>query len=166
MTNKKTTAAPLPLWQYWRGLGGWNFYFLVKFALLWAGYLNFHPMLNLVFLAFLLVPIPREKLHRIRHWIAIPLGFALFWHDTWLPGPESIFSQGSQIAGFSASYIWDLIVRFINWSMVGAFFVLLVLWLFISQWLRVTVFVSAMVVWLAVSPLLPAFTLWPAGQPT
>ncbi|WP_430690860.1 hypothetical protein, partial [Klebsiella quasipneumoniae] len=24
MTNKKTTAAPLPLWQYWRGLGGWN----------------------------------------------------------------------------------------------------------------------------------------------
>ncbi len=98
MTNKKTTAAPLPLWQYWRGLGGWNFYFLVKFALLWAGYLNFHPMLNLVFLAFLLVPIPREKLHRIRHWIAIPLGFALFWHDTWLPGPESIFSQGSQIA--------------------------------------------------------------------
>ncbi|HBR1375839.1 TPA: cellulose biosynthesis protein BcsG [Klebsiella pneumoniae] len=166
MTNKKTTAAPLPLWQYWRGLGGWNFYFLVKFALLWAGYLNFHPMLNLVFLAFLLAPIPREKLHRIRHWIAIPLGFALFWHDTWLPGPESIFSQGSQIAGFSASYIWDLIVRFINWSMVGAFFVLLVLWLFISQWLRVTVFVSAMVVWLAVSPLLPAFTLWPSGQPT
>ncbi|HAE4776427.1 TPA_asm: cellulose biosynthesis protein BcsG, partial [Salmonella enterica subsp. enterica serovar Poona] len=56
MTNKKTTAAPLPLWQYWRGLGGWNFYFLVKFALLWAGYLNFHPMLNLVFLAFLLAP--------------------------------------------------------------------------------------------------------------
>ncbi|HEC2636428.1 TPA: cellulose biosynthesis protein BcsG, partial [Raoultella ornithinolytica] len=37
---------------------------------------------------------------------------------------------------------------------------------FISQWLRVTVLVSAMMVWLAVSPLLPSFTLWPAGQPT
>ncbi|EIV6644289.1 cellulose biosynthesis protein BcsG [Klebsiella aerogenes] len=166
MTKAKTTATPLPLWQYWRGLSGWNFYFLVKFALLWAGYLNFHPMLNLVFLAFLLVPIPREKLHRVRHWIAIPLGFALFWHDTWLPGPESIMSQGSQIAGFSADYIWDLITRFINWNMVGAFFVLLVLWLFISQWLRVTVFVSAIMVWLVISPLLPSFTLWPAGQPT
>ncbi|WP_411546148.1 hypothetical protein [Klebsiella pneumoniae] len=39
--------------------------------------------------------------------------------------------------------------------MVGAFFVLLRCYgdhvLFISQWLRVTVFVSAMVVWLAVS---------------
>lgn len=50
--------------------------------------------------------------------------------------------------------------------MVGAFFVLLVLWLFISQWLRVTVFVSAIMVWLVISPLLPSFTLWPAGQPT
>lgn len=166
MSKTKSTATPLPLWQYWRGLSGWNFYFLVKFALLWAGYLNFHPMLNLVFLAFLLAPIPSEKLHRIRHWIAIPLGFALFWHDTWLPGPESIMSQGSQIAGFSADYVWDLVTRFINWNMVGAFLVMLVLWLFISQWLRVTVFVSAMMVWLVVSPLLPSFTLWPAGQPT
>ncbi len=61
MTKAKTTATPLPLWQYWRGLSGWNFYFLVKFALLWAGYLNFHPMLNPVFLAFLLVPIPEKK---------------------------------------------------------------------------------------------------------
>lgn len=166
MTKPKTPTASLPLWRYWRGLSGWNFYFLVKFALLWAGYLNFHPMLNLVFLAFLLVPIPQYKLHRIRHWIAIPLGFMLFWHDTWLPGPESIASQGSQIAGFSADYIWDLVTRFINWNMIGAFFVLLVLWLFISQWLRVTVFVSAIMVWLVVSPLLPSFTLWPAGQPT
>lgn len=123
-------------------------------------------MLNLVFLAFLLVPIPQYKLHRIRHWIAIPLGFMLFWHDTWLPGPESIVSQGSQIAGFSADYIWDLVTRFINWNMIGAFFVLLVLWLFISQWLRVTVFVSAIMIWLVASPLLPSFTLWPAGQPT
>nr|VUD32180.1 inner membrane protein [Raoultella sp. NCTC 9187] len=63
-------------------------------------------MLNLVFLAFLLVPLPKYKLHRLRHWVAIPVGIALFWHDTWLPGPESIFSQGSQLAGFSADYIW------------------------------------------------------------
>ncbi len=45
----QNTAMPSSLWQYWRGLSGWNFYFLVKFGLLWAGYLNFHPLLNLVF---------------------------------------------------------------------------------------------------------------------
>ncbi|MFR0521078.1 hypothetical protein, partial [Klebsiella michiganensis] len=38
MTKPKTPTASLPLWRYWRGLSGWNFYFLVKFALLWGGY--------------------------------------------------------------------------------------------------------------------------------
>ncbi|ESD54857.1 hypothetical protein HMPREF1607_03576 [Escherichia coli 908524] len=80
----QNTAMPSSLWQYWRGLSGWNFYFLVKFGLLWAGYLNFHPLLNLVFAAFLLMPIPHYSLHRLRHWIALPIGFALFWHDTCL----------------------------------------------------------------------------------
>ncbi|WP_312927531.1 cellulose biosynthesis protein BcsG, partial [Pseudescherichia sp.] len=62
MTNQTLNAStPSPLWQYWRGLAGWNFYFLVKFGLLWAGYLNFHALLNLVFMAFLLLPIPRRS---------------------------------------------------------------------------------------------------------
>lgn len=168
MTNSSyTTSAPSPLWQYWRGLSGWNFYFLVKFGLLWAGYLNFHPLLNLVFMAFLLMPLPAIKWHRLRHWIAIPVGFGLFWHDTWLPGPESILSQGSQVAGFSTDYILDLVERFINWQMIGAVFVLLVAWLFLSQWIRVTVFVVAILIWLNVLTLAgPSFSLWPAGQPT
>ncbi|MGU9866047.1 cellulose biosynthesis protein BcsG [Kluyvera ascorbata] len=168
MTNSTKNAAvtPSPLWHYWRGLSGWNLYFLVKFGLLWAGYLNFHPMMNLVFMAFLLFPLPNNRLHRWRHWIAIPLGLALFWHDTWLPGPESIMSQGSQIAGFSADYIWDLVTRFINWQMVGAFFVLVVAWLFLNQWIRITVFVVAAMVWVNLSPLIPSFSLWPTGQAT
>lgn len=168
MTNSSTTTAtPLPLWQYWRGLSGWNFYFLLKFGLLWAGYLNFHPLLNLVFMAFLLMPLPRVRLHRLRHGIALPIGFGLFWHDTWLPGPESIMSQGSQVAGFSADYLLDLVTRFINWQMIGAVFVLLVAWLFLSQWIRVTVFVVAIMIWLNVLTLTgPTFNLWPGGQPT
>lgn len=167
MTKSTQNAAnlPSPLWHYWRGLSGWNFYFLVKFGLLWAGYLNFHAMLNLVFMAFLLFPLPNSRLHRWRKWIAIPIGFALFWHDTWLPGPESIISQGSQVAGFSASYLWDLVTRFINWQMVGAFFVLLVAWLFLNQWIRMTVFMVIAMIWVNVSALVgPSFTLWPTGQ--
>lgn len=99
MTNH-VHSAPLARsgWQNWRGLSGWNYYFLLKFGLLWTGYLNFHPLANLVFMAFLLFPIPNLRLHRLRHWIAIPVGIGLFWHDTWLPGPQSIMSQGSQVA--------------------------------------------------------------------
>lgn len=168
MTNPTQTAVSgSPFWQYWRGLSGWNFYFLVKFGLLWGGYLNFHPMQNLVFMAFLLLPLPNQRLHRWRHWIAVPVGIALFWHDTWLPGPESILSQGSEVAGFSLDYLIDLMNRFINWQMIGVFFVLLVAWLFLSQWIRVTVFVVAGMVWLnAITLVGPNFTLFPGGQPT
>ena len=165
MTKKVPAGTPLaPLWQSWRGLGGWNFYYLLKFGLLWTGYLNFHPLANLVFVAFLLFPLPSLKLHRLRNWIALPVGIGLFWHDTWLPGPESIMSQGSQLAGFSMDYLIDLVTRFINWEMVGAAFVLLVAWLFLSQWIRVTVFVVAALIWLNVLTIAgPAISLFPSA---
>lgn len=163
MTNKIPSSPFSSYWQAWRGPGAWNFYFLVKFGLLWAGYLNFHELKNLAFLVFLLLPIKSERLHRIRQWVAIPIGFGLFWHDTWLPGPDSILSQGSQLAGFSTDYILDLVTRFINWDMVGAIFVLFVGWLFLSQWVRVTVFVVLAMVWLNVLNIAgPAISLLPA----
>ncbi|WP_455815082.1 cellulose biosynthesis protein BcsG [Pseudomonas graminis] len=167
MTEHRTTNSPSSpnLWRHWRGLGGWNFYFLLKFALLWFGYLNFHALNNLVFLAWLLMPLPSPKLHRLRHWVSIPIGFALLWHDTWLPGLQTLLSQGGQLAGFSADYLLDLATRFINWQMVGGAFVLLVLYLFIAQWLRVTVVVTLLLVWINVVNLAgPGFTLLPAGE--
>ncbi|WP_058972854.1 cellulose biosynthesis protein BcsG [Type-D symbiont of Plautia stali] len=153
--------------SWWRGLGGWNFYFLIKFGLLWYGYLNFHALSNLVFLAWLLFPLPSRRLHRIRHWVSLPIGFALFWHDTWLPGPESIMSQGGQLAGFSSAYLLDLVNRFINWEMIGTGFVLLVLYLFVAQWIRVTVLVSLMLIWLNVLTIAgPAMNLLPTKAAT
>ncbi len=75
MTRDVSNAASP--WLDWHGLGGWNIYFLAKFALLWAGYLNFHPLINLVFAAFLIFPLPSTGLRRIRHWLetgdALPL---------------------------------------------------------------------------------------------
>ncbi|MBJ3814280.1 cellulose biosynthesis protein BcsG [Shimwellia pseudoproteus] len=157
----KPTQTPFrPAWQNWRGLAIWNLYFLFKFGLLWTGYLNFHPLDNLIFMAWLLFPLPSEKLHKIRNLISIPIGIALFWHDTWLPGPGSIISQGSQLAGFSGDYIIDLVTRFINWQMVGAAFVMVVAWLFIAQWIRVTVIIVAIMIWLNLGSLGgPAFTV-------
>ncbi|QHB34435.1 cellulose biosynthesis protein BcsG [Yersinia canariae] len=152
-------------WRYWRGLGAWNYYFLLKFALLWFGYLNFHPLANLVFLAFLLFPIPAYRVHRWRHWIAIPIGIGLLYHDTWLPGVNSIMSQGSQITGFSVNYLLELSSRFINWTMIGTAFVILVGYLFISQWIRVTVFIVAAMIWVNIVGIAgPAFSLAPTAE--
>lgn len=59
-------------------------------------------------------------------------------------------SQGSQVAGSVLIGLIDLVTRFINWQMIGAIFVLLVAWLFLSQWIRITVFVVAILLWLKV----------------
>lgn len=64
------------------------------------------------------------------------------------PGKHN--EPGSQVAGFSTDYLIDLVTRFINWQMIGAIFVLLVAWLFLSQWIRITVFVVAILLWLNV----------------
>lgn len=72
-------------------------------------------------------------------------------------------SRGSQVAGFSTDYLIDLVTRFINWQMIGAIFVLLVARLFLSQWIRITVFVVAILLWLNV--LTQRDQVSPCGQP-
>lgn len=134
---------------HWRGLGPWNLYFLAKFALLWVGALNFHPLENLAFAAALLAPLPPLWLHRARHLLAIPVGAALFYYDTWLPPISRVLEAGGDIAAFSGDYLLELAGRFINWNMLGAGLVLLVAYLFFSQWLRITVFSVAMLAYLA-----------------
>ncbi|MCE0723121.1 MULTISPECIES: cellulose biosynthesis protein BcsG [Legionella] len=151
----------------WRDINGWNYYFLLKFALLWGGYLNFHPFVNLVFLAFLLFPLPSIFLHRCRNWIAIPIGIVLFYHDTWLPGLSSIMSQGTNLFAFSSNYLLELLNRFINWQLIGMAFILLVAYLFLSQWIRITTFTVIALVWLNILTLRgPAINLLPIESKT
>ncbi|MCW8398254.1 cellulose biosynthesis protein BcsG [Legionella sp. PATHC038] len=146
----------------WRDIDGWNYYFLVKFALLWAGYLNFHPFINLVFLAFLLFPLPSNFLHRCRNWIAIPIGFVVFYHDTWLPGISTITGQGTNLFAFSSGYLLELVNRFLNWELIGMAFVLLVAYLFLSQWIRITTFTVIALTWLNIITLMgPSINLLP-----
>lgn len=142
----------------WRGLGAWNYYFLLKFGLLVYGYLNFHALDNLLFLTFLLFPLRSLFLHRCRHIIAIPIGLALFYHDTWLPSFYSIMSQGSNLFEFSIAYAMELLNRFINWHLVGAAFILLIAYLYLSQWIRITTINVIILFWLNLAPLIHSFT--------
>jgi len=168
MTHNSSNAKSSPSVLYWRGLGCWNYYFLAKFALLWTGYLNFNPLENLAFMAFLLMPISVTWLDKLRNWVAFPVGFALFWHDTWLPGWDSIISQGSQVTEFSFNYLLELAERFINWKMIGCAFILLVIYRLIAPWIRVSTFVIAIMLWLNISPVIGPmlFSASPAEQVT
>ncbi|HEC8324767.1 TPA: cellulose biosynthesis protein BcsG [Providencia rettgeri] len=144
-SNKKT---------YFYGLKGWNFYFLLKFGLLWYGYLHFNAFENLLFVAFLLLPLPWKKLSKLRYWVAIPIGIALLYQDSWLPSIDSIWQQREQITGFSSSYVYELIVRFINLKMLAAAFIALVIYLFSARWIRYSTFVVIAVIWFNLSGLI------------
>lgn len=163
MNESHSSSPRLRIWQSWRGLGAWNYYFLLKFVLLSQGYLNFDALSNLVFAAVLLFPLRSLRLHRWRQWVALPFGLALLYHDTWLPGWRSIVNQGADVAGFSVSYLLELADRFINWQWIAVAFALLVGYLFISQWLRLTTFTVIALLWVNLSGvIMPLFTHSPA----
>ena len=67
----------------------WTFYFVLKVGLYFKGAVNIHfwPNLALLILAMPFSP-PRGRLKRsmiLRQFIAVPLGFSIFWYDSYLP---------------------------------------------------------------------------------
>lgn len=150
MLQGSALASPATM-SSWRGLGLWNFYFITKLVLLWYGQLNFHAFENLAFAAFLLLPLPPQWLHRLRHMLAIPLGVGLYYYDSWLPPFSRLIANFAQVTQFSPEYMLELLGRFINPTWLAAGLILLVGYLFVSQWIRVTSFtVVALVLMLVV----------------
>jgi hypothetical protein len=121
----------------WRGLGHWNFYFLIKLLLFWGGYLQFNVFYNVLFAAALLLPLGHGWLNKTRHIVAIPFAIALLYHDSWYPPISRLMAQ-PEVLNFSFWYLVELIERFINWHMIGAGFIALVAYLYVYQWLRLT----------------------------
>lgn len=71
-------------------MGLWNFYFFSKFYLFYRGFIHFDFILNLLFLVFLVIPIPEEVrfyriLKRVKLVFGLVISFLLLWHDSWLP---------------------------------------------------------------------------------
>lgn len=136
----------------WRGLGAWNFYFLIKLALYFSGYIHFDLYYNTLFLAALLFPLSSIWLHRLRNIIAIPFGIAIFYYDTWFP-PFKRLLERPEVLHFSNDYIIELLGRFINWELVGLGFIFLVMYLFLARWLRMTLFSVLGVLFISLSHL-------------
>jgi len=74
MPPQKTPRAAAELKLPWRGLGIWNVYFILKFALAYFSYLNLDVLWNALLLVFLLIPIPYRWLSALRGLAAIAAG--------------------------------------------------------------------------------------------
>ncbi|MCF0254553.1 MAG: cellulose biosynthesis protein BcsG, partial [Duodenibacillus sp.] len=133
-------------------LGAWNVYFIGKFLLGHYGYLELDALMNALLMLGLLLPLPGRLLRALRQLAALAAGFALLWHETWLPGPESIVGNARALAGFSWNYIWDLALNFINFKMVGWGAALAGAYVLVKDYVRVGLFTGA---WLAFSVVAP-----------
>ena len=87
---------------FFQGLGLWNVYFILKFALAHYEYLTLNMLYNGLLLLFVLLPISNRALHAVRSLIALVPAVALVYSDRWLPGPDRIISTAQHLAGFSA----------------------------------------------------------------
>ncbi|AQZ95726.1 cellulose biosynthesis protein BcsG [Halopseudomonas phragmitis] len=148
MSNYELPAVAAQSESSWTGLGLWNLYFLLKLVLYWLGYLNLQLLPNLAFAAFLLFPLGWRPLRILRTLIAIPIGVALFYQDTWFP-PFSRLLEQPGVLDFSWMYMLELLERFINWQLSALILVMLVVYLYLQHWVRLTTFTVLGLGWLS-----------------
>jgi len=129
------------------GLGLWNFYFILKFVLVWRGLIGLHPLENLAFAAALAMPLGAPAWRRLRTAAAIPCAVALLYYDSFLPPASRLFAQAHLLANFGPAYLFELAGRFIQWPVVAALVLAWVVFRFVATYIRVgTVTVGALCV--------------------
>lgn len=135
--SKTAFKAPLtsPV-ERWRGAGWFNFYFLLKFALAYAGYVNLNVAYNALLFTVVLVPIGSRALGQVRNLTAAVASFCLLWHESWLPGPQAIAENANNLANFSTAYLADLVVTTVNPVWIVWFAVALISFAFLRHWVR------------------------------
>lgn len=146
------------------GLGLWNVYFIAKFALAHYEYLTLSFLYNGLLLLFILLPLKNRFLRLVRTGLALIAATALLYSESWLPGPDSIISNAQNIAGFSAMYVAQLIVDFVNVKMVIWGIVIVLAYLLIKNWVRLTVFTLGYFICLVLQPYYVAWTTKPAVE--
>ena len=154
MSSAEPLVLPAQEASRWPELGVWNFYFLLKFLLLWQGLLNFQVLPNLVFAAVLLVPLQSAWARWLRNLLALPVAVALLYQDTWLP-PFSRLLERPEVLQLSGDYLLELAGRTLDWHLLGACLVLLVAYRLLAPWLRLTTLSVAGLLWLAVAQGVP-----------
>ncbi|MBA4500837.1 cellulose biosynthesis protein BcsG [Marinobacterium marinum] len=135
------------------GLGHWNLYFLCKLGMFWLGYLNLQPLPNIVFAAFLLLPLPWTWLRHARLLIAVPLAIALLYQDSWWPPITRLLNQPG-VMDFSGKYLLELAGRFVNWTLCALLLAFVVFYIYLRHWLRFTTFTLLGLGWFSLQPLL------------
>jgi len=112
-------------------MGLWSFYFFAKLYLYFRGFIRFDFFLNLLFLVFLILPVPKQPKHYHKSLVVVKfsasavLGLLLLWHDSWLPPVWNSLTFLAQGGMPSREYVFRFILGFFNPWEVGALIAIL-----------------------------------------
>lgn len=122
------------------GLGVWNVYFIIAFALAAFGYIELNLLGNALLMAWLLLPVGPKWLRILRGTLGVAAAAVLLYSESWLPGVDSILANKGGIAGFSLLYMAEFALDFINLKMVGWGLLVFLGYFLVRRYVRVTFF--------------------------
>jgi len=122
------------------GLGVWNVYFIIAFALAAFGYIELNLLANALLMAWLLLPVGPKWLRILRGTLGVAAAAVLLYSESWLPGVDSILANKGGIAGFSLLYMAEFALDFINVKMVGWGLLVFLGYFLVRRYVRVTFF--------------------------
>lgn len=122
------------------GLGVWNVYFIIAFALAAFGYIELNLLGNALLMAWLLLPVGPKWLRILRGTLGAAAAAVLLYSESWLPGVDSILANKGGIAGFSLLYMAEFALDFINVKMVGWGLLVFLGYFLVRRYVRVTFF--------------------------
>ena len=122
------------------GLGVWNVYFIIAFALAAFGYIELNLLGNALLMALLLLPVGPKWLRILRGTLGVAAAAVLLYSESWLPGVDSILANKGGIAGFSLLYMAEFALDFINVKMVGWGLLVFLGYFLVRRYVRVTFF--------------------------
>ena len=122
------------------GLGVWNVYFIIAFALAAFGYIELNLLGNALLMAWLLLPVGPKWLRILRGTLGVAAAAVLLYSESWLPGVDSILANKGGIAGFLLLYMAEFALDFINVKMVGWGLLVFLGYFLVRRYVRVTFF--------------------------
>lgn len=125
---------------HFTGLGVWNVYFIIAFALAAFGYIELNLLGNALLMAWLLLPVGPKWLRILRGTLGVAAAAVLLYSESWLPGVDSILANKGGIAGFSLLYMAEFALDFINVKMVGWGLLVFLGYFLVRRYVRVTFF--------------------------
>jgi len=137
-------------------MGLWSFYFLAKLYLYFRGFIRFDFVLNLLFLVFLVIPVPKQlKLYHksfavVKFASGVVFGLLLLWHDSWLPSLWDSLTFVAQEGMPIREYVYRFLLGFFNPWEVGALVVIFLFCALVRNRIKLT---PVIVVLLLIVPL-------------